>query len=231
MAYIFQTYSFNQVYTSAGANQTEVNIRDHSHGNNGVSSITDNALSSNVPLKNTLNIFSSSQRINGALGLNIAQPNAPGDFSISGSMKNGIIPLPRMRRTEAFINPGAPNNVSNSFSIVGSVIDLGTVTQNDIILFQCRLIGSKSTVSGETTIRFSKTSGTSAAIFMSTTSELDHVFYSRANVTVRVPMSGIMRVVTNGTLIVGVSAKSEGSDLINAQSEIHAIVLNGGFGL
>src|SRR5947209_6129671 len=40
MAYSFQTYSVGQVYTAAAANQTEVNIRDHVHGESGVGGTT-----------------------------------------------------------------------------------------------------------------------------------------------------------------------------------------------
>ena len=39
MAYSFQTFVFEQVFTSGQANQTEVNIRDHVHGVSGVSNI------------------------------------------------------------------------------------------------------------------------------------------------------------------------------------------------
>lgn len=39
MAYVFQTFVVNQVFTSAQANQIEANIRDHIHGSGGV---TDN---------------------------------------------------------------------------------------------------------------------------------------------------------------------------------------------
>lgn len=36
MAYSFQTFSVNQIFTSSQANQIEVNVRDHAHGAAGV---------------------------------------------------------------------------------------------------------------------------------------------------------------------------------------------------
>lgn len=39
MAYVFQTFTVGQVLTAAQMNQVEVNVRDHVHGQNGVSAV------------------------------------------------------------------------------------------------------------------------------------------------------------------------------------------------
>jgi len=48
MAYIFQSWTINQVLTAAAISQTEVNVRDHAHGLSGVS--TPILLRNNTPV-------------------------------------------------------------------------------------------------------------------------------------------------------------------------------------
>ncbi len=61
MAYSFQTFVFNEVFTSTAANQMEVNVRDHKHGQNNVT----------------------------PSGLNFSQTNKTASYSISSSSDNG----------------------------------------------------------------------------------------------------------------------------------------------
>lgn len=61
MAYSFQSFVFNQIFTSTAANQIEVNIRDHVHGHDNVA----------------------------PSGLNFSQTAKTGTYSVNGTSDNG----------------------------------------------------------------------------------------------------------------------------------------------
>src|SRR3990172_1082360 len=94
MAYIFQTFTINQILTNSQMNQVEVNIRDHQHGISAGVSTTVGTLTPDAD--NSKNLGSVSLRFANVWGVNIQA----GDIKLD----NGWV-ITEFGQDVVFINP------------------------------------------------------------------------------------------------------------------------------
>lgn len=150
-------------------------------------------------------------------------------FSTSGVMTIGTVPLSRMRRAEVSAKNAAVVTVTPSAGQI-LTLDCGTVAVGDRLFISAYLEMTKGATAGRSTLSIGKTSGTAVVSSYNDRAGVYDSWYQPASATYVKNASGILNVTTAGTLVLLLSCLSDGSDSTVAigAGQMSAVILKDG---
>lgn len=151
---------------------------------------------------------------------------ATGTGTLGGSI---VVPLARMRRTEATGSSGVVSVTSSDTSV--ATADCGTVNNGDRILVSASLVMTKGGTGGLSFAYVGQSAGTATIETYSSDSVLNGNQFNVANAVQSIhAVSGIIKVTGTGTLTLALYGRSDGSNssVSSSGAQIMAVVLNNG---
>jgi len=127
---------------------------------------------------------------------------------------DGTIPI---QQGNALATSAPSATTFTSAFIVKDTLDVGEVTDGDIVLLQVSLLGTKGVTPGQVALRlFNATSSTSSFDVAGTTAPINE-HYAEASIVFRFLDFIMLEVLATGNLVIDLSVKSVGSDSSSAQ--------------
>lgn len=132
-------------------------------------------------------------------------------FNFSGVMAAGVVPISRIRRAQVNGSNGSSVTVPSA-GVSVMTLNVGQVEVGDIVLVNAFYSAVKGAAAGDGSCNIIKSSGSAAILSYASKLGIYESFRQEAAQVITKGLSGMMRVTGAGTLVLGMTASSSGSD-------------------